>query len=439
MSYLNIFLSEWQHLKRSPYKVVTLVLLVAAAIFGLSNGKGLYESQKAEIAKISSEVDIARAEIIADYYRKGLNGPEDRPWVNYTQPYWALNGASTYHFKEPSAAYVYSIGQSENYGYYKKIGFWSSAYDSDMVEEIANPERLQMGTLDFSFTVLFLMPLVVLVLLYNLKSFEEETGFLKLISVQFPSTRMWLFIRTVFYFVVLLLVLSSLVLFGSFLTPVFEESSRSILAVLGTIVHYTLFWFIVYFMVLLNGRSIWSNALMMSGLYLLFTFIVPAAVHQGLAINYPPNLMTELIDVREEGEEIYDYSDEAFEVEMLRLFPELEGSAAMMDSTMFQSARRWSVAALRNEIVMDRIENILEEEEKRNAYVRSTMWFNPLTYFQNRFNRIAQNHFMDYLEYRVEIQALIKQQIETLIRDTWDAVQVDEARFNTYLQIQIEE
>ena len=437
MSYLNIFLSEWRHLRRSPYKVLALLLFVGAAVFGLSNGQALYEGQSAEIARINSEVETARAEIIANYYQKGIQGPEDRPWVDYMHPYWALNGTSLYHFKKPNPAYVYNLGQSENYGYYKKVGFWSSAYDPDMVEEIANPERLQMGTLDFSFTVLFLMPLVLLVLLYNLKSFEEETGFLRLISVQFPSIGTWLFTRMFFYFVLLLLVLSGLVIYGSFLTPVSEHDGASVLAFIGTIALYTLFWFILYFVVLWFGRSIWSNALVMSSLYLLITFIIPASVHQSLSIKYPPNLMTELIDVREEGEEIYTYSDEEFKSEMLKLFPELERSAAMSDSSLFPSARRWSVAALRNEIVLERVENIIEDEEKRNAYVQSTMWFNPLTYFQNRFNEITQNHFTDYLEYRIEIQTLVNQQIETMIRDTWDGVQVDEARFNSYLQIKI--
>ena len=59
----------------------------------------------------------------------------------------------------------------------------SSPYDSDMTKEIANVERLGNNTLDFSFAYL-LMPLILIILLYNLQSMEKEQGFIKLIEVK---------------------------------------------------------------------------------------------------------------------------------------------------------------------------------------------------------------------------------------------------------------
>ena len=95
---------------------------------------------------------------------------------------------------------VYSIGQAEQYGFYKRVTFWASPYDADMAEEIANPERLQTGTLDFAFVLLFLLPLLLLILLYNIKSAEAEQGFLPLIEVQTASKNAWLLARMSFYF-----------------------------------------------------------------------------------------------------------------------------------------------------------------------------------------------------------------------------------------------
>ena len=59
---------------------------------------------------------------------------------------------------------VYSLGQAEQYGYYKRVTLFSSPYDADLSEELANPERLQTGTLDFAFVLLFLSPLLLLAL-----------------------------------------------------------------------------------------------------------------------------------------------------------------------------------------------------------------------------------------------------------------------------------
>ena len=43
------------------------------------------------------------------------------------------------------------IGQSQQFGFYKKINRWSSTYDDDIVEEISNYERLINGNIDFLF------------------------------------------------------------------------------------------------------------------------------------------------------------------------------------------------------------------------------------------------------------------------------------------------
>ena len=169
MRYLNIFLLEWKHFVRSPFKIIALVLFVIASVYGLHKGAKLQQEQSAEIEKIEKKVQENRQELIDNYYSKGNFKNENRPWIDYSEPFWAIWNSNTYHFKNPSPAMVYSIGQSKQYGFYKRVTFWASPYDADLAEEISNPERLQTGTLDFSFALLFLLPLVLLVLLYNLK------------------------------------------------------------------------------------------------------------------------------------------------------------------------------------------------------------------------------------------------------------------------------
>ena len=68
-----------------------------------------------------------------------------------------------------------------------------------MSEEIANPERLQIGTFDFSFALLFLLPLVLMILAFNIKSNEIEQGFMSLIEVQVLSKNSWIVARVGFY------------------------------------------------------------------------------------------------------------------------------------------------------------------------------------------------------------------------------------------------
>jgi hypothetical protein len=170
-------------------------------------------------------------------------------------PYWAIWYTPTYHLKMPSPAMVYSIGQAEQYVFYKHITFWASPYDPDMAEEIANPERLQTGTLDFSFVLLFLSPLLLLILLYNLKSAETEQGFMPLIEVQTTSKNKWLLARIAFYYMLVGVVIIGLLVYGAFLTNVFETRGSAFGEILAYTFLYLTFWSIIYF---LNFKK-WKN------------------------------------------------------------------------------------------------------------------------------------------------------------------------------------
>ena len=57
---------------------------------------------------------------------------KERPTI----PYWALWNTPSYAYKIPSSMMVFSVGQSEQYGYYKKVTNWSSTFDSDLLKKL---------------------------------------------------------------------------------------------------------------------------------------------------------------------------------------------------------------------------------------------------------------------------------------------------------------
>ena len=67
---------------------------------------------------------------------------------------------------------VFTIGQSEQYGYTKELQT-EFYFDSDLAEEIANPERLALGTLDFNFVFIYLCPILIIVL-FNVGGMEKD-------------------------------------------------------------------------------------------------------------------------------------------------------------------------------------------------------------------------------------------------------------------------
>ncbi len=430
MKSLNIFLYEWKHFIRNPFKIVAVLLFIIAGVYGLQNGNLLYHEQAAEIEKILNKAEEENLKYLKQY-EEGKMVDEDTPWIDMSTPFWAIWWTPTYHLKTPSPAMVYSIGQAEQYGFYKRITFWASPYDADMAEEIANPERLQTGTLDFAFVLLFLLPLLLLILLYNIKSAEAEQGFLPLIEVQTASKNGWLIARMLFYFVLSTVVIIGLLFYGALLTDVFKTASQAFGQMLLYTFLYLSFWSIIYLIILKKGKSILGNTLQMVGVWLLFAFIIPATVHQSVSIAKPANLMTDFIEVRDKQEDLYA-NDSLLQQKLIDLFPEIINSPVYQDSIKKNLATNYSASALVNELKKESIQPIEKECQEKNSLIQATYWFNPVSFFQNQFNGIAQTHFDDYQQYRNDIQALIDKRTAVMVKELWNDVKVDKEKYLEY-------
>lgn len=434
MKILDVLLFEWKHFIRSPFKIFALILFIAAGIYGLHVGADLFNEQSDEIEKVEQLVSEERGKYLEMYEKDSLI-PEDKTWINLGTPLYAIEYSFIYHNKKPSPAMVYSIGQGEQYGYSKKITRWSSPYDSDLVEEIANPERLQTGSLDFAFALLFLSPLLLLVLLYNLKSLETEQGFLPLIEVQSTSENIWLISRMLFYVIIVLLSLVFLIVYGGRLTSVVSDGDGAFGQMFLYSTAYIIFWSILYFFILKTGKSIMGNSLKMIGLYLVFVFIIPATVSQVLSIKYPTNLMVDFADAKlEKRWDVWGQPSEERQEQLSEMFPEIVNSPISNDESRIDMAIRASTSALENQLQIESIQPIEEANKSRNDFIKSTYIINPVTFFQNKFNSIAGTHYDDYQNYRSEIQFLVDKQIEILIVDMWMDKEVDGKKYEEYIE-----
>ncbi|MGF1582925.1 MAG: hypothetical protein ACFCD0_26695 [Gemmataceae bacterium] len=428
----SIFLYEWKHLLRSPFKLVALLLFVVAAVYGLHNGASLYYRQMTEIEGIQEKVRKVHQTNLS-YYDKGLKGPEDRRKVDLADPAWALFSMTIYHVKQPSPAMVYSIGQAEQYGYYKQIRQNATPYDDDMAEEIANPERLQYNPLDYAFVILYLQPLLLLILLCNLKSAEAEQGLLPLIEVQAASGSSWLMARMAFYLSVVLILNLGLLFYGAMLTGVLRVSVQGFGEMLLYSLLYLLVWSAIGYVIMSRGKTIMGNTLQMAGMWLLLAFIIPATVHRTVSIRKPVNLMTDFIDARREDKyAIYGLPEAEQEAQINALFPGVIDSPVAEDSTKRAWALRWSRFALAGELAKSRIASIESENDAKNRLIRASYWFNPINFFQNQFNSISQTHYDDYQQYRDEIQSLLDKQHRLTVLETWRDVEVDKEKYLEY-------
>ena len=435
MTIFNIFLLEWKHFIRSPYKVIAIFLFILASVYGIHNSVSLYQTQINEIAKIEERLSEERQEFIKKHLAGDLSTNQNNNSRDYTSPYWALRQFPLYHFKKPSPSMVFSIGQSEQYGFYKRITFNSSPYDNDLSEEIANPERLQIGTFDFSFALLFLLPLVLMILAFNIKSNEIEQGFMSLIEVQVLSKNSWIVARVGFYSFLVLLISYGLILYGSLLMTSLQPIKTAMVPMMLYTFFYILFWSTLFLFIIIKNKNLLSIILKMSFSFILFVFVTPGIVHQLLSINYPVNLMTDLIDVRDQRQELYGKPHDAINSQLKIIYPQIENGSIMNDSLKVKAALSQSIPALVNSLKKNKIGIVENEIQSKIEFVNKFNIINPIVFFQNRINFLSETHYDNYKAYRNDIQTLIDKQIDVLIEDLWSGRKVDENRYAEYLKI----
>ena len=431
---IQIFRSELTHLIRAPFKVITLSLFVFAIIYGCQNGLDLFEKQNKEISTMKSKNEDSVNKMIIQY-EAIENGTQEKPRRDPTVPYWAIWNTPSYAFKYPSSMMVFSLGQAEQYGYYKRVTNWSSTFDSDLAEEIANPERLAIGTLDFNFVFTYLSPILIIILLFNIGGLERDLRFENLVYLQSISKGHWLLLRFLFYLIIVTATLLILLFYYAFTASVFKNDSFNFIGLLFAIIIYLLFWFTIFYFINYYGRGSSDNAIKMISLWLALCIVIPGIVHQVTSIIYPLNYMTDYLDVsREQRGKIFDLSSDSLEIKLLEEFPWLKNTSYAADTTMNNNIASRSVSGLVNVLNKNVALKIENSNEDKNKFIKKFNPLNPVTTFQNHINALTGTDYYAYLRFRDYMQTIIDKKIGLILESTWNNVTVNKERYIQYVE-----
>ena len=177
-----------------------------------------------------------------------------------------------------------SIGQSDLNSHIQNVTILNlegQKYDTDLV----NPMRLHVGNLDISFLIIFLFPLIIIALNFNILSEEIEQGTWKMIMIQGKSSFKYLLrkisIRVFFVFIILgvLFLLANIILDIPFNTSFLQIIIMSYL--------YVVFWFSICFFVILLRKSSNTNAIALLSCWLVLVVILPVLVSNYITNKYP--------------------------------------------------------------------------------------------------------------------------------------------------------
>ena len=432
--YLDILKFESFHLINSPYKIISILLYAISILYGCQTGYDLFKKHNIEIKSIKSKnADFEKKMLVQ--YDELEQGLIEKPRRDPTIPYWAIWNTPSYALKSPSPMIVFSKGQAEQYGYYKKVTNWSTVFDNDLAEEIANPERLALGTLDFSFVLLFLTPILLIILLFNIGGLEKDNGFDKLIYLNDISKKSWLITRFSYYFLVLFTLICFLLIPYAVLSGVFTNELMSFFTLMVLIFFYIFLWVSIFYFINYWGKGSVDQAIKMISVWVALSIIMPGLFHQITSIKFSTNYMVDYLDVaRDQRYEIFDMSTDTLQNELLESFPVLKSSVYAQDTTINKGIVNRSISGLVNILNKKAAGKIEKESELKNNFVRSTLLLNPIMYFQNKINEVSEADYYAYRLYRENIQNSIDKKIELILRDTWNKEEVDKERYIEYLQ-----
>ncbi|MBE50230.1 MAG: hypothetical protein CMP51_00805 [Flavobacteriales bacterium] len=431
---LNILLYEFHHFIKNKAKLFSFIFFMAICVFSIYNGIVISNSQTNTIEDITNKVTKEHVKVI-EWFENGDKGPEDRSWVNIEDPFWSIRYTPTYVFKYPSPLLPLGIGQTKQFGFYKKINRWSSTYDTDIVQEISNYERLINGDIDFSFLIIFLLPILIIILTYNINGLEIDLGIHKLISIQHKNVKIWLVNRMLFYFILVIVSIDLLILLVGLLNiGVYNHPTIFQIILISNI--YILIYFLIFYFLNIYTKNSSNTAFKMISIWLLFCVIIPGSVHQYVNYKYPANYMVDFLDVnRKQTYDVFKLENSELFDMLYEIHPSISKEKDLEDLTSNKQNIRRSISSIVNQMNINAAYEIEKQNEAKNNLIRSTYLFNPISFIQNTWNSYTNSDYYAYKDFRIKIQESINARNNLMIDDLWSGKKVDSETYKEYLKV----
>lgn len=396
----HILLNDWRNLRADRTLWTAGLLLSALIVYAVHNGAAWVRFQ-AETLRGAAAEESERLQGVQTGISDANAGRTNPPyWRDPRSPYAVGNGqGARYVTMPPAPLAAFAVGQSDLLPYYFRV----SLRTRDTLlgnDEIENPVHLLSGRFDLSFVVIYLFPLLILALSYNLISGEKEDGVLAMTLSQPVSLKTLAWGKIIFRGAFTLIAATALSLAGAFLSGV-DLTAGGALPRFGlwtlAVAAYGAFWFALAAAVNAAGRSSAANAVILAGLWLGFVLLIPAVLNVTVKALHPVPSRVEMIQaMRAASEEITRQRSQV----MARYFedhPEFSGRQDNLD----QFALRTVVL---NDELNRRLEPVLAGFDRQlagqQALVDRYRFLSPAILTQSALYDLAGTGVFRYMHFR---------------------------------------
>ncbi|MBP5987582.1 MAG: DUF3526 domain-containing protein [Azonexus sp.] len=378
---------EWRLLWRSRLALAALLLLLILSTLAVVSGLSEVSRQQQTIARLG---ELQQQELAAQQPKLTLQGDAG------TVAYYTFPGT----WDAPSSAAFLAIGLRDTAPYVLRVR--ALALQAQLHEgEVFNPELALAGRFDFAFVLVYLAPLILIALLYDLVSGERHAGRLATL-LALPGAARGLWVRRGALRAVLVFACLCLPMLGGALAS--GMSAATCAVVLVTVFAYVVFWSGLALIVATRGRSSIANATALMGCWAVLTLVLPTVGNAVLAQSVPVRQGVELmLAQRQAVHGAWDLPREDTMQQFFRNHPQWQNTAPLPAG--FHWKWYYAFQQLGDESVAPQVAAYREGLLARQRWSERVGWLLPGVGVQAILHRTAATDLLAQLGYQDAIAA----------------------------------
>lgn len=381
---------EWRALSADA------TLWVVAGVFTLAIGYGVWSGarwvgfQRTALAAVQAE-ERDRYVRLANQVAELAKGGKVSPFADPRSPSnVGRRLGPRYATMPPGPLAALAIGQSDLLPSYFRVSTDARA-EVMAATEIENPLRLLVGRFDLAFVLVYLYPLLILALTYNMVSAEKEQGTLALALSQPVSLATLMTGKVVVRALLLIGIVVGVSAFALLSTGTSfgaEGVATWFTLWVAVVAAYGAFWFALAVFVSALGRASASNATIVASAWLVLVVLLPAFFNLVVNALYPVPSRVEMVQAMREASDAANSEGSKLLAAYYEDHPELAvGGAeqAMNDFNVIRVAVDDDVEQ-RVQPVMDRYDRQIQSQQRT---IDSVRYLSPAVLMQDALNDLT--------------------------------------------------
>ena len=277
----HLFRLELRLLARERAAWVLLALFAVALAYGISNCARLTQRQREAATAIAQDSEQFQTQLRNHLAQQSVD-PK------------AIAGRGTTAVLPPAPLPLLATGQSDLSPGHETVVLWKLAAPADTRSELENPSHLMAGRFDLAFVLVWLFPLFLLALVYDLMAGDREAGTLRLALAQGVTPWRWMARRALARALPMLTLAALATLAAGLVGDAGGVASRLALA-LAVVLAYGLFWVAMALAVNAVARSAANAAAALGAAWVLLVLVAPTLLNVTVETLYPTPSRPELV------------------------------------------------------------------------------------------------------------------------------------------------